>query len=592
MNNQSLSVVNAATKKPEVFVGRAANLEITLLNSGTAVKLSRGAQLRIFMPSYFTPADVGEMSIALTNWTFSRNPAIGELTLTYARDSDGTWEGPLTFNIANARSNASARMDSLQINPRNMRGVGAQFSKPLSLLKPAQAGNADLASVLQVSLDNRGTVYVSDQFDPLANTLFLNIKNVGKTALYTGSAMPRGAEISLGFTYGNTAGALAPAATGEARNQPLGSAWNIVPGITQDQTEGWVFAPPRRSDKLPIWRATPQATNKTLIGAGAHSNVTFNLSHIVALTPVGRTQMIISFSGFQKTETRNYDPLVLVLDISKQNAPPTRGLVNFFGTDAPLIPVAAEKTPITIPLRWTMANVAMVQLITGFPGVEPMTKVYAMPPKTPAPLDYDTGSVTLPGASVSESVTITLQARDAHKAFLNAMQYTVYLHMSVFVDPRDKQSYPIALFCGRFWMSANLNYEEPGSRAYNDSAANAKTYGRLYPANAQSLLNPPDGWRVPGRRDWIELIACLGGADSVYAELMHGGDGKFNGLLGGKYAPSKVTSDYADLLLAGYYWDAERVTYTSLHSQGRKVSPGGGTVAAQACYSIRYIKDV
>ena len=51
MNNQSLSVVNAATKKPEVFVGRAANLEITLLNSGTAVKLSRGAQLRIFMPS-------------------------------------------------------------------------------------------------------------------------------------------------------------------------------------------------------------------------------------------------------------------------------------------------------------------------------------------------------------------------------------------------------------------------------------------------------------------------------------------------------------------------------------------------------------
>src|ERR1019366_3549949 len=53
---------------------------------------------------------------------------------------------------------------------------------------PPKPGNLQLPDVLQVTLDSQGSVLrSSSSADPLSNTLYLTLKNVGATALATGS---------------------------------------------------------------------------------------------------------------------------------------------------------------------------------------------------------------------------------------------------------------------------------------------------------------------------------------------------------------------------------------------------------------------
>ena len=144
----------------------------------------------IFMPVYFTASDLQSMQIALTNWTFS---ASGEsLQLSYNGSATNWGEGTsINFQITNVLSQASLTTDSIQLNFSNLSGsnIPLQVQTPLSLSNPPVPGNASLKEVLQVSLDNQGSIFISEPNDPLQNSLFLNIKNTGATNLYTGSSM-------------------------------------------------------------------------------------------------------------------------------------------------------------------------------------------------------------------------------------------------------------------------------------------------------------------------------------------------------------------------------------------------------------------
>lgn len=590
MSSQAINAINTATGKPEIIVGEAAVVGVTLTNAGAPIALSTASKLVVYMPRYFAASDLAAMNISLKDWQFSHDTALAALVLSHSTN-DGDWDGVLEFEITGVVANAKPAMDSLQINFQGMKGAEPQLTQPLPLVAPPVHGDLDLAKVLEVSLDSRGSVYVSNKFDPLANTLFLNIKNTGRTDIYTGTTLPTGAEISISFTYGNTSGALAPASADTPTSQPLGSAWNITPAMGQDQTEGWQISPPRPTDKFPVWRATPQATNKSLLGTGSHSNVTFELENIIALTPVGHTQMTISLTGFQKSETQNYADWVLVLDIYKQDSPPTRGLLNFFGNTSPIIPVPDGATGVDIPLRWAMADVNQVLLISSFPGVAPVATIYATPPNTPKALDYDAQTLKLPPTPNGGPVSLTLQALDGAGAFLNALQYTCFLQMSVFVDPRDKKEYPIALLGNRYWMIHNLDYEKEGM-AYNDDSANEPTYGRLYPKESNSVQTPPGGWRLPAQSDWEDLIAFLGGPAKAYDAMTRTGEDAFNAVLGGQYDPSNSGSDFTDLMSVGNYWNTAGITYAYLNASGKTVSPGGSTVPLGVALSVRYVKDI
>ncbi|HYP07894.1 MAG TPA: FISUMP domain-containing protein [Bryobacteraceae bacterium] len=588
----SLSVTNAAAKnQPIVYVGESATLTVTLTNNtGSAIPLTTGQQastLEVFLPTFYTWSQVQQMTLAVTDWKPAQDAQDQSWMLTYT-GAETKWQNgaSIAITISNALCSNQPTTDAIQVNPSNLgAGVPLQVSTPISLANPPQPGNATLSDTLYPSLNSQGTVFVSPTNDPLPNTLFLNFKNTGKDPIYNGTQMWTGTpQVKISFVYGRTAGALAP--NDDPTSPPIGSAWNIKAAVNVGT--GWQPLPPAVSGQSPpVWVLKPTNTNKQIIGTGENANVTFAFSNIVSFTPPGHTQMTVLFTGFQQTETKAYDDQTFVVDISKQSAPPTRGLVNFF-SPTPEYTVYSPTDPVTVDLQWAMFDVPAVTLLTSFPGID------RVPIKYPnfTPVAYDSTSITIPGVTQSGPVVFTLQAFDAVGNYLNSMQFVAYIQANVFVDPRDSQVYPAILAGKTLWMAQNLNFDAADSHCYNDDGDNAPQYGRLYSATAAQQV--PAGWRLPTQADWLALINLYGTPQQAYTALIAGGPSKFNAQLGGM---RDNVGTYTDLTSFGYYWTASE---GSSSDQQMYVQFDGshGAVSTGASYpdsfyvSVRYVRDL
>jgi len=141
--------------------------------------------LMIDLPDYLTDADLGNMNIELSGWSYEANS--DHLALTYDGTNPYSWENgdDIAFTITNVVANASPSTGTTQINFQYFTGsLPFSVTAALNLLTPPLGSNALLKDVLQVFLEDQGKVYVSPANDPLENTLFLNFKNTDTDPLY------------------------------------------------------------------------------------------------------------------------------------------------------------------------------------------------------------------------------------------------------------------------------------------------------------------------------------------------------------------------------------------------------------------------
>jgi uncharacterized protein (TIGR02145 family) len=585
-----LSVLNPAGK-PEIYTHVApVTLSVKLTNfTASTILLESGAvasTFRVFFPSFFTKDDIGNMKISVKDWTFTNEGKKDGLVLKYSGTTAGSWNygDDIDFDITGVATSAQPNSGSVQVNFENF-GVGMvdQQTTPFSVTNEPVKGNPDLAKVLQVSLDSQGEVFVSPTKDPIRNSIFLNIKNIGDDKIYTDQEMWKEAPtISVVFVYGRSSGSLA--FDDLDKKTETGSAWNIEANIPYGPPDYlWDTENPKDKENLehPVWILKPNKLNQGILGTGKDSNITFAFDKIISFTPPGHTQMLITFNGFRKDKKTPYNNPVYVLDIVKQYAPPTRGMVNFFSS-TPVITVAEANKSITVPLRWAMFEVPRIKILTSYEGVLAYDKPYNDSPI----VNYDSKDIVIPGVTQSSSVIFTAQAYNNNDGYLNSMQFTVFIQATMFFDPRDGKTYPIVRVGNRLWVAANIDYDSDDSRLNGPE----DEYGRLYTYKDALPTGIHSGWRLPNKDDWEDLIKRQN-----YDQLIKGGTSGFNAVLNGWRDDHGSESGFDE---SGTYWsskhDGAGLNYVKFSKVSKSVFyvDGSDSIPPDFYLSVRYVKDI
>lgn len=135
-------------------------------------------------------------------------------------------------------------------------------------------------------------------------------------------------------------------------------------------------------------------------------------------------------------------------------------------------------------------------------------------------------SMTVKAIAVRMASTVWF-ARDAgsRSSSVREAQFTIGKGATVFVDPRDDETYKTVKIGNQVWMAENLRYKKASSGcAWGDSTLDScKMYGEIYTwsavmggncngalceAGAQGVC--PAGWHVPTHTEWAVLGSFVG----------------------------------------------------------------------------------
>ncbi len=170
-----------------------------------------------------------------------------------------------------------------------------------------------------------------------------------------------------------------------------------------------------------------------------------------------------------------------------------------------------------------------------------------------------------------------------------------------FTDKRDGKKYPIKRYGTQTWMTINLNYNQAGSKVYDNDPNNAPIYGRLYTwAQAKSAV--PVGWHLPSLAEWNTLISFLGGAgpmkDTMYWQSPNTAatnSSGFSARPGGLFAQP----DFEDIGNFGLWWTSNEHSEVGSFNWAYYFQAGYNTQGFYSDYlykdtyalSVRCVKD-
>lgn len=142
-------------------------------------------------------------------------------------------------------------------------------------------------------------------------------------------------------------------------------------------------------------------------------------------------------------------------------------------------------------------------------------------------------------------------------------------NFSYFTDNRDGRTYRTVRAGNLEWFSENLAYtgskESPVGLPYDNAEAMTDIFGRYY-TWTEAVSACPEGWRLPGLQDWMDLANASGG--NTEGDSFSDPYGDFAGVTGALMVDAKFNS--ADNPM-WEYWPDVRITNES----GMSILPCG-----------------
>ncbi|MDR3011705.1 MAG: T9SS type A sorting domain-containing protein, partial [Chitinispirillales bacterium] len=213
-------------------------------------------------------------------------------------------------------------------------------------------------------------------------------------------------------------------------------------------------------------------------------------------------------------------------------------------------------SPITVLSRQTVANASGDWTITvsadGY-----IDSVYT--------LDVVEGENPLQNITLRQGVDLCAGFVDGTEREHRGMQ------KKQFCDKRDGTKYVYVTIGAQTWMAENLNYDVPNNDTdvcFNNAIGYCNIFGRLYDW-AMAMTACPDGWHLPGRDEWTELVSNSGYS---YLTLMAKGIWNSFGLETDIYGFSALPGGYGTDVgfggsphYEGYWWTSS--TRESIESE-------------------------
>lgn len=158
--------------------------------------------------------------------------------------------------------------------------------------------------------------------------------------------------------------------------------------------------------------------------------------------------------------------------------------------------------------------------------------------------------------------------------------YSVRCIMDYITDERDRQTYRTVKIGDQVWTAENMNYKTENSFCFNDSLDYCEKYGRLYKwDDAMSVC--PNGWHLPNKDEWGQLITTVGGAENAGKALKattgwkiyQGGGNDIDGSGTDSYAFSALPAgewyydfvNFYELGYTGFFWSSSEVDSDSAY---------------------------